>query len=1282
MRSAIIPPRNHRPHAHPTPSHAPKSRQIPHYAPRLVTASSILVPFRLPQARNFDKLRHLLRLIAAGQNDPQRIGRLMGAGEKHSARHASYYRDAADILGLVEVRRWVLTARGRGLLSTDPGSDEERQLLRGAVADAEDLGKLREALLHDDEPDVEGLIEYALERVERGARSTVGRRVKDTLSWRARLGSAPRPRPRRHAVDEVPAAAGGQLDLLTRADTIEASEWPKAERLPFNWPRDHISVESITHPDLQASDEVLLVMGYASLEHLCHFVSSLEADLPKRVRVAFGTEPYVGGERPSRGPQDTLSQQVRDYWLERGVSIVHALAVIDTVEALREGRLTTRVSRRSQGLHAKMFIGQDAVTIGSSNFTQPGLHGQLEANVRLVNDRKTGAHLREAKKLGEVYWKLCVPFDDDLLELLEQLLRRVTWQEALARACAELLEGEWAREQLRDELGHAQRLWPSQVQGIGQALYVLMEVGSVLIADATGSGKTRGGAWLLRVLRERLFSMGRRISDPVIVSPPAVSDAWEAELHEAEIRVRAHSHGALSSGRAGAHELVKRAVSVSRILALDEAHNFINPSNRTAIVTTNLADHVVLFTATPINRDVSDLLGIADLLGADNLDDETIAVLEETGWRRRRELTDEDKLLLRQTVRRFTVRRTKAHFNALIDRGPDRYRNRQGDPCRFPKHEARYYRLRESRADRKIGAEITRLARTLRGVLMFRKPLELTKAMRELGWAPDKYMAMRLHSARALSRHQVRVALRSSRAALWEHLHGTQAAKSKFRLPTLDKSESGEVLVRLAEAVEQGPPRASAELHAFVPPWLLDHGAYAEACEEERAIYDQIGELCERLSDGREQAKATLLHELLAQHQMVVAFDSRPITLAVMRKLVERPGLEVFLATGGRKKDQRAVQDAFKLGSSRGAALALCSNSMSEGVNLQQASAVVHLDMPSVVRIAEQRVGRIDRMDSPHDRVESWWPKDAAEFALSSDEKLDERLDLVGDILGANVSLPVDDEDPQVVAAEDFVREMEEDERHQIELLDDAFSPVRELVEGDRALIDPSTYAALRKSKAKVLSAVAVVRSRTPWGFFTLPGSTRAAPRWMFFDAEVPEVKTALEDVAAALRKRLVDVEDVGLDEHAVEVMEGLLDQIQRRARSLLPRRKQRALEQMLTVLEDYRRRAVKDRDDERRGVVDQLIAFASGDGRIDLDELVELWLAAIRQRWQEALQAPGRRGRRGSLRRLAALGPELAKRPLTLEELVSLRDGVRLAPPIAERVVAAIVGVPGDETE
>jgi hypothetical protein len=162
-----------------------------------------------------------------------------------------------------------------------------------------------------------------------------------------------------------------------------------------------------------------------------------------------------------------------------------------------------------------------------------------------------------------------------------------------------------------------------------------------------------------------------------------------------------------------------------------------------------------------------------------------------------------------------------------------------------------------------------------------------------------------------------------------------------------------------------------------------------------------------------------------------------------------------------------------------------------EGINLQRASAIIHLDMPSVVRVAEQRVGRIDRMDRLHGDIESWWPRDAPEFALAADERLAARLELVGDVLDANLQLPSDDSDPAIVPPESIEEEMREQEARQVELLDDAFAPVRNLVDGPKALIESEVYGALRTSKARVVSSVAAVRANSPWVFLTLPGTGR-----------------------------------------------------------------------------------------------------------------------------------------------------------------------------------------------
>lgn len=82
------------------------------------------VPLRLPQARDLDKLRRLLELVAH-ETDLDAIGTAMGAGKTHARRHASYYREAAEILGMIERGALSVTARGVALLDSPPGQARE-----------------------------------------------------------------------------------------------------------------------------------------------------------------------------------------------------------------------------------------------------------------------------------------------------------------------------------------------------------------------------------------------------------------------------------------------------------------------------------------------------------------------------------------------------------------------------------------------------------------------------------------------------------------------------------------------------------------------------------------------------------------------------------------------------------------------------------------------------------------------------------------------------------------------------------------------------------------------------------------------------------------------------------------------------------------------------------------------------------------------------------------------------------------------------------------------------
>ena len=180
------------------------------------------------------------------------------------------------------------------------------------------------------------------------------------------------------------------------------------------------------------------------------------------------------------------------------------------------------------------------------------------------------------------------------------------------------------------------------------------------------------GAHLVRAVRDRLWSTGRVRRDlTVLVGPPAVIDTWEREAISIGLMIGKVSHGKLSRSGNGGVRWEEAVVQGAQILAVDEAHNFLNAgSNRTKQVRNSLADNVMLFTATPISRGASDLLNLVGLLGPDNFDDDTLDILKRLERRHGLggALSGDEVIALRKEIQRFTVRRTKSQINEMVDR--------------------------------------------------------------------------------------------------------------------------------------------------------------------------------------------------------------------------------------------------------------------------------------------------------------------------------------------------------------------------------------------------------------------------------------------------------------------------------------------------------------------------------------------------------------------------------------------------------------------------------------
>jgi superfamily II DNA or RNA helicase len=1088
----------------------------------------------------------------------------------------------------------------------------------------------------------------------------------------------------------VPGSDKPQLGLFDEEppplETGAGVAWPESARFPLNIGRKRRVGDEVL-PDLRNSKRPLVVVGYSALDHLIDLLADI-GDGDVHVRLLFGSEPFPSRRERFELTQSNVPREVEEYWLKRGISLRLSGKLIRARDMLRAGRVQARYLGTSHvRLHAKMYCGDSAITLGSSNFTDPGLKRQIEANVRFAVD-KDRKRFSEASLIAENFWNQGTDYSKALADLLDQLLRVVSWQEALARACGELLEGDWARDYLQHQLMPGDLpLWPSQVQGIAQALWLMETVGSVLVADATGSGKTRMGVYLLRSVVDRIWGSGRkRKGRPVLICPPAVAQNWEREATRCAggLGLDIQSHGSLSQAGSEIRDNAREAIRRAQILSVDEAHNFLNPnSRRTRLLLGNMSDHTVLFTATPINRSVSDLLRLADLLGADNFDEDTLKLFQRLVTRRGKfaSLARDELTQLRAAIQRFTVRRTKRQLNDMVDAEPGAYRDANGRQCRYPEHQTSVYSLEESGPDRAIAVQIREQAEALTGIALIKQPIEMPEVLLREGWSEEKYLSARLLAARKLAEYLVMSALRSSRAALLEHLLGTEAALAAADLEGHAKRQATGNIIGSLEALAGSAP--GSKLSVEVPAWLVESPAHHEQAVRELSIYKSIKNLALSLSPDRETTKAQHILGLLPEHDQIIAFDSKPITLAYIAQILRSklPYKQVILATGENVAGKKRVRQSLAPGSTIKGIVALCSDAMSEGVNLQQASAVVHLDMPSVVRIAEQRVGRVDRMDSPHDKIEAWWPDDTEEFALRRDDRFIERYETVESLLGSNMPLPPElssGADRAVVSAKALALEYERESANASwDGVQDAFAPVRALVKGADALVDVATYQHYRKVSARVVSRVGLVKSAKPWGFFCVGGTRIGAPHWVFIDPSQGQPLTQIGEIAEALRTRLgPEAESLEFDDHAASELDRMLNRLAQSERLLLPRRKQRALEEMEYVLAHY----LKDRRHplarEERLKLQQILSVFGQEYRarsVDWDDVAERWLELVRPVWYEGL----RKRKRARPLTLKDIRTELlgAKR-LEPSAIIREFESVEALPALDERVVSCVLGV------
>lgn len=489
-----------------------------------------------------------------------------------------------------------------------------------------------------------------------------------------------------------------------------------------------------------------------------------------------------------------------------------------------------------------------------------------------------------------------------------------------------------------------------QREAVGRAHAIMQRRGGVIIADSVGLGKTYIGAALIERFLEPQVAVA-------VVLPASLRANWRRALKPLHAnpgcRVDLLTHGQLSRG-------FTSSITYS-LVVVDEAHAFRNPATRRyrALRRLSRAAQVVLLTATPVNNSLSDLYFQIRLFAADDaFQDLGIASL--AGLLSGEQHEAGSMARLRDAV---LVRRTRAQ---LRTRFPD-IALPDGQRLRFP-----------------------------RTVTLETVPHQAVLGIREIEAFLErvKFAAYRNDATAALVALGLLKRLQSSAHAGLASIDRLIGFHQQF-------------LAALAQGrlLQARAPWANSDQLCMTEVLLDSMPTEVDANDlalRTRADLTALRDFRLRLADANDTKLAKLIELLAARappRRTIVFSEFRDTAAGLWRAARDR--LQTGLITGsqaylGLQRCARAevirrfaprANHAAMPSTAEAVYVLFATDVLAEGLNLQDADAVISYDLPwNPVRLI-QRAGRIDRIGSLHERV--------VVYNFMPDREFDELLGLV-----------------------------------------------------------------------------------------------------------------------------------------------------------------------------------------------------------------------------------------------------------------------------------------------
>jgi hypothetical protein len=484
-------------------------------------------------------------------------------------------------------------------------------------------------------------------------------------------------------------------------------------------------------------------------------------------------------------------------------------------------------------------------------------------------------------------------------------------------------------------------LQPHQIPAYTRLHAIVDRFGGAVLADAVGLGKSY-------IALAVATSLGAPLS---VVVPAVLVPQWRGLMDRLEVAGRVLTHESLSRRASPDVSLRRAARNAQPLLIVDEAHRFREPGTLRYRALARLAvwSRVLLVTATPVYNRPADLLHLLRLF----LRDDALVVLGVPSLTAAARAAGSAPLAL-PALARLVVARSRRRVEQSWAALP------------FPTREAATL-IRAATVEPQLVGSIADTLRQLRPSGGAGPLVRLTLLQRFASSLPALTHSLRRYEAFCELRLEAARTRRPLGASEFRHLF---------------------------------PPGDEACLQLAFLPLLLDEG---HAAPDDVGDLEKLRALLRCVGPGPDP-KADALERLLTDRPAkTIVFTTAAATVHHLRRRLMRT-LRVGAVTGrsgwlaGSRVSRQEVLAAFAPRAQHAPAPAaacvvdvlIATDLLSEGLDLQDAERVIHYDLPwSPARVA-QRVGRIDRLASPHQgiRTITFLPPGPLAVALALEHRL------------------------------------------------------------------------------------------------------------------------------------------------------------------------------------------------------------------------------------------------------------------------------------------------------